>query len=87
MAEVATNTFLYGFYHNFEEFRGKYYKEYDKTRFVNADVRNIAKSIPAAHHEAMERLAIYRDLLANHIMGGGKIGALFLMQIANRELR
>jgi hypothetical protein len=48
--------------------------------------RNVAKSITAMqHHEAMERLAIYRDWFGNHIMGGEKLGTLVLMPIANVE--
>ncbi|KAI9767311.1 MAG: hypothetical protein M1840_005720 [Geoglossum simile] len=84
--EVATQTFLFDFYHNFQRFRDEYYNKHHKTPYTNPFISwrwNLGKSITQSERdEAIRKVNVYKKWFLQEILHEGTRNSFIILPIA-----
>jgi len=86
LSEVATRTFLYDFYHSFDEFRETYRREFQKEPYANEYTQwrwDVAKTVTREENEdAVARLDTYRDWLLSEVFQADRYDTLMILPVS-----
>ncbi|PVH76050.1 hypothetical protein DL98DRAFT_657750 [Cadophora sp. DSE1049] len=84
--EVATQTFLFDFYHSFQEFRDDYFNKHHKTPYINDFIQwrwDLGKSITRTQRdEAFRKVGVYRQWMLEEILRQDLREAFVILPIA-----
>ncbi|KAK0102662.1 hypothetical protein ONS95_006266 [Cadophora gregata] len=84
--EVATQTFLFDFYHSFQQFRDDYFNKHHKKPYINDFIQwrwDLGKSItPRQRNEAFRKVDVYRKWMLEEILCQDLREAFVILPIA-----
>ncbi|KAI9834946.1 MAG: hypothetical protein M1819_002669 [Sarea resinae] len=84
--EVATQTFLFDFYHNFQRFRDEYYNKHHKSPYINTFIAwrwNLGKSVTQSQRdEAINKINVYKKWFLQEILHEGARDSFVILPIA-----
>ncbi|KIN00679.1 hypothetical protein OIDMADRAFT_124456, partial [Oidiodendron maius Zn] len=91
MKDASRNSFFYDDYHNFDNFREDYQREFSKAPYVSPPVRwqwELAASISKAERDvAVNRLAVYRKWFSEKVLKESTHDTVVIIPIENMSAR